>query len=350
MRVGGQPDPDDVALLNQIVTEGGALIIAVDGGDDDTAWSLHVEVYDAFGLAVPGSLEFSGAFDSISWRPDAPWTVGERYRVALRTIIDPGNDSYPLCTGVESESIIDIVDAPADVAPPPLEIEESWSLEVRDDLESYACCDGAMPYEYEMSSPSYGCDPSTREIVWDEGTCVAAQGTGKLAVDYRLDVDAVGGDLARWAIRVVTQSSAIGGGDLDARWVFTAPECVRVEIFDRAVGVVHDQEVCHGDHPARPLGVQARDVAAELDERCEGAAYVCESSPAWDPTRCKAWPVDEDAPYIEEPRAPEVPGGVPPIADGGCRLGGSTRGALLIVVAVGLAGRRRRRWAGARRD
>lgn len=326
-----QPVPDGVAPTATAIPADGELELVVDGGNDSDAWSLAVEVYDALGVAVPGTFIARDTFGRTTWRPSAPLRPDERYLVVARVVTEPSGP-YPECDGMAFETVIDAL-APAGPSEPP-EVTFSTSWEVAQEgagLGTLACCDGASPrWEYE-SDPSYGCNGSGEELRWPDDGCFVVDGHGRLVVEYRM-VAVDGTDPSeRWLMRVVTEGNVAHdddrGGDVSTSQ--GAPGCARVELRDRVLGTIHAETYCHGDDDdTERFGEMAVDISESLAEHCEGAPYVCEVvDNEWDPWRCRTWPVREDAPYIDSPLAPEVePGPVPPFADGGCAVAGRDGG------------------------
>lgn len=344
-----EPIPDFVELQSTFVPEDGALLLVVAEGADTSAWSLEVAVYDELGIEVEGTLDSDWTFATTTWRPAAPWQAGERYFAVLEIVTDPEGGLYPECNGFALETIIDIVEAVGDTTPPPVTIEESWSLVPHEQLDTLVCCDGASPAWHQLSDPSYGCSDPGEEIGWGHGACVVSEGHGVLDVSYRLSL-ANQNDQPRWALRVLTEQKTLRDASRnllihDRR---TAAGCVRIEILDRVLGVVHDQTACHGEELADELGPLPLEIAAELAERCTADPYVCEvSNDGWDMQRCRAWPVQADAPYLDEPVPPDppevIPGATPPLADSGCRLGEPRDRAFALLLLVGAALLRSRR-------
>jgi hypothetical protein len=345
-----QPIPDFVELRSTSVPEDGGLILVVDDGIDVDAWSLEVVVYDALGIEIAGTLQSAPTFQTTTWRPVEPWRAGERYLVAMEIVTNAVDGPYPECAGFEGQAVVEITAALGVGAPPPVTIEESWSLTPVESLRTLVCCDAARPEENEFSDPSYGCSNPDVEIGWQAGNCVVGEGSGALSVSYHLALPN-GADEYRWALRVLTENQTLvdPSRDLTVRHELTAPGCVRIEVLDRVLGVLHTERACHGDELADRLGRIPLEIAAELADECVGEPYVCEvASQAWDLQHCHAWPVQEGAPYLPEP-AP--PGSTPPLANSGCMIGDYDPPPLTfaIVGALGLILRRRRNPAGRQR-
>lgn len=338
----GNPIPDFVELEATEIPENGALFIVVGDGFDSDAWSLEVKVYDAFGIETPGTFEIDYAFGNKTWRPTQPWRTGEQYLVVLRILTDPEGSAYPECEGIQVDTVIDIVEPLDSIAPPAVTIEEQWTLTASETLGALVCCDGALPYSEQQSDPSYGCGDPDTVIAWRDGSCVAGEAHGALEIWYRLDV-ANNGDESRWAMRVLTSTGTRGDPNrqLLVKDERDAAGCVRIEILDRALGIVYDQPACHGEDIADQLGELSLDIAGELAERCEGEPYVCEQAAGgWDQERCRPWPEQLDAPYL-----PGVtpPGEAPPPADEACTVGERPSGFWATLLAMSFFARRRAR-------
>lgn len=317
----------------------GVLAFSIMYGRADTAIEhLTVSVRNAGGEEVAGTLELNADFSLILWRPTAPWVPGEYTAIsrvdtlAWSTAVrgTPSGDCLPYDHGFEF--VVEADPLPAPAAPAVL-VETEYDLWRDDSLEALVCCDGAMPY----LTPGPGSCPSDM-LTYSEGACTPMRERGVLIVRYTLDAAlpaAVAGNFT-WRLRS-PDGDGIGN-------VLSSPRCLRLEILDIARGEVFIDERCHGDDVADQLGAVPIDPSPELTS-CAGPTYVCEvhkGSDRWDETRCVTWP--DGAPFeVPEPGAMEPDSAGETATEDGCGCTTGHAPAALLVLALPLLARRRRR-------
>jgi hypothetical protein len=336
------PIPDSVDVRDTVIPADAAVVFEIGVGADTEAWSFAVQVQDATGLAVPGQVSRRAGFDEVSWRPDVPWQPGERYRVALAIELEAGAGAYPSCEPVHEIVDIEVV-APLGERPIPIvDVTEEIVIEPDDSLAGRVCCDGALPVRSEFPGPGYGCTTEV-EIGFDQGACVIGEATRALRVNYAID-EQPGVDPSDYRLRLVLAEGldTVGGWGAWASMTIDEAVCGRLEILEVGYGLIHVQDICHGQDPPEPLGRHRLDVDRELEEQCAGEPYVCEQEyEAWDGERCRPWGAGEDAPYLPRPMPP---GATPPFADEqvGCAVAPIDRTGLVVLAVLMPLLRRRR--------
>ena len=234
--------------------------------------SVRVEVRDATGEMLPGTLEVFEDIAPAVWTPDGPWPSGP-------LTVTVAGDLDPDCAW-EHEFDVEV---DPELAPPPfptITIEEVYKTEIEDELDNLVCCDGAAPFE--QSVPGVLC-PGYRayDVQNLEGFCTHVRESGKATVTATLVQDTPS--------RFAFNGRRSANGTDRVRVTTQDADCFAFEVIDLVSGATQTAEHCVVEHPDQPLGAFVRpEVNDELRESCEGMAYVCDGS--WTrPEDCRLW-------------------------------------------------------------
>ncbi len=263
-----------------------------------------LEVLEAEGQPVAGTLTLHADFSTLSWRPDTPWVAGASYTVV--TFIDTpawAADVYGAgagaCSTSRHETVVTVDAAPLPLpARPPIVITTEHRVAERYDLRSVVCCDGALP----AMRPGPGSVPNDVLEVRNGGNCISRLDQGTLGVFPRLDYDLLPpAEAGNFATRVRWPDGTLAS---DPAPTLYEAMCLRIESLDLARGDIFVEQRCFGE--GLELGDLERDISRQLAESCEGPRYVCEvAGDQWSDERCTRWPGGEPFEYVEPLRDPD---------------------------------------------
>ncbi len=241
--------------------------------------AVTVEVRDAAGSEVAGTLETHEGLTPGVWRPDEPWSAGA---FDITVSVDLGAEC-----GVQ-EHMVEVTVASDAAVPemPGFVIEESYAIDVSDTLGNLVCCDGAAPFEGYVSGIS--CPGYPTSELHHNGYCTHLRALGRKVVGVQLDQE----EPTRFTIRERTKDLRPATGTSGLRTSVTSDTCLEFEAVDLVSGETATQQHCVEDSVDNPLGTYDRpEVMDELAASCDGPGYVCEDDGAWMLfENCWIWP------------------------------------------------------------
>ncbi len=313
-------------------------------GPDTVA--LTVTVDDA---PVAGAVEATQFPGLVIWRPAAAWTAGATATIGGGAT-NEGADGECLQASLPVSGEVMIAADPGEgLVPVDISGVEMVTLVPTISLETLACCPGEAPQEQ-----SSGCDEDGA-VSFDPMKCAPFAGTGIMQLTLTGTSAAVGAVDQQVVYEFVVGGQKVGFSfapmlGLDG---LQAPLCAAIHAVDLGTGAtVEGMEECFGEDVAEQLGPQVLDPLATLS--CD--PQVCEVLwPSWDLEKCTPYggggggetltggPTEGGGEGGSEGGSDSSGTTSGQDDDKGCGCDGTGGGGPLVLAALALLGRRRRR-------